>query len=555
MNDPLAELAPTLQPSNRGKKTFLPGSHQQVLGKLEHLGRYSPVIQVLTGPQGSGKSTIVHLLSQRFPHQEAVSVHFTSNYDTNNSELLKAINDKLGIDGEYGADPSRLFAQMVSELQKLSAANRFLFLLIDNGESLDKSALNLLLETFQELDESIRPHLVISAQPVFAEKIKHSSQIASIPENLCHFVELPALDLAETTAFLEHHHAEETQLLSKSRINQVHQRSFGLPGLIEKALQQELNNPSTEQKTLNLRKLAGTSLLALALIGVSTVAGYMLWSLYTQSPSNTDQVSISLPTPVDSTKLTTPQQTKPALPPTEAAAISPSTPAIAQAQTTKAPPSLNNPEQQSSTVNTEKAGTATTVEQSPTSPTEKEPLNENPDNLIIAEQAPQTSAKDVNEEEPPVLTTPAKNKLVLQLKPAKTVSKANENAGSSLIEQPTVAEKVVASPVKPMIIKPKNPLLREDELLSWDSNGYTLQMLGARKESSVVGFIQSRADRSKFYYFSTIYKEKPWYVVVYGQYQNRDEAVTAIRSLPNDLKQRKPWARSIKGVQDDIRRK
>ena len=97
--------------------------------------------------------------------------------------------------------------------------------------------------------------------------------------------------------------------------------------------------------------------------------------------------------------------------------------------------------------------------------------------------------------------------------------------------------------------------LREKELLSWQSSGYTLQVLGARKEKSVIAFIRSRSAVENYYYFATIYKERPWFVVVYGNYPNRDQALAAVASLPADLRKRKPWARGVQGVQDDIRRK
>lgn len=529
MSDPLAELAPTLQSSNTGEPQYLCGSHQQILGKLEHLGRFSPVVQILTGPQGAGKSTLLKQLNSVFPHHEAVSISIRSDYETDDNELLSIIAEALGIESNTATDSANLLTAITQELQSLRSSHRFLFIQIDNGESLGSAALNLLLNSFQTFNESIRPHILIAGQPVFADKIKDSPYAASIPESLCHYAELPPLDLSETTAFIQHNFPEEAALLNKSRITHIHQRSFGLPGKIEKALQQEITTPATTTKQTNAGKLIGTSVLAAALIAVSAGAIYMLWGLYTQPTSDNDQVSISLPTPIEQPK----SQTTPS--PTPESIEIKNTPAITET-TLKATP---------------KEAVAPSVAMT------KQPDGsdtQNPDNLEIAQATNPSTDKD---NQPPVLTTPAKNKLVLQLKPAEPkqpnpTPKALEasQAKTSSTQPPTTKVNLTKT-----IIRPSNPLLREDELLSWNSNGYTLQMLGARKESSVISFIQSRSDKSNFYYFSTVYKEKPWYVVVHGQYQNRDAAVAAIRTLPNDLKQRKPWARSINGVQDDIRRK
>ncbi len=111
-------------------------------------------------------------------------------------------------------------------------------------------------------------------------------------------------------------------------------------------------------------------------------------------------------------------------------------------------------------------------------------------------------------------------------------------------------------PAKKTTIKrgPSSAYLREDELLSWNPKGYTLQMLGARKELRDIQFIKAQQNKQDFYYFSTLYKGKPWYVIVYGNYPSRDTAILAAASLPPKLRQKKPWARSIQGVHEDIKR-
>ncbi len=96
---------------------------------------------------------------------------------------------------------------------------------------------------------------------------------------------------------------------------------------------------------------------------------------------------------------------------------------------------------------------------------------------------------------------------------------------------------------------------REPELLNWPDRGYTLQMLGAREEKSVKAFLDAQAQPERFYYFSTIFKGKPWHVVVYGQYADRNSALNAVSGLPAALQKLRPWARSIAGVKADIKKK
>jgi septal ring-binding cell division protein DamX len=97
--------------------------------------------------------------------------------------------------------------------------------------------------------------------------------------------------------------------------------------------------------------------------------------------------------------------------------------------------------------------------------------------------------------------------------------------------------------------------LREEELLGWPEQGYTLQVMGARAETSVRDFIQAQEQPQRFYYFQTVFKGAPWHVVVYGQYADRAAATSAVASLPESLRKLRPWARSIAGVKADIRKK
>lgn len=82
---------------------------------------------------------------------------------------------------------------------------------------------------------------------------------------------------------------------------------------------------------------------------------------------------------------------------------------------------------------------------------------------------------------------------------------------------------------------------------------YTLQMMGSLEESSVIDFIRTQPNQSEFTYFESRYQGQPWYVVVHGDYPNRNAAVRGIEALPAPLRRMQPWARSFGSVQEDIR--
>ena len=94
--------------------------------------------------------------------------------------------------------------------------------------------------------------------------------------------------------------------------------------------------------------------------------------------------------------------------------------------------------------------------------------------------------------------------------------------------------------------------LSRQSLAAWPVTGYTLQLLGARSENRVLKFLKSAPNAENIRYFQTTLKNKPWIVVVYGQYATRTAANAAKKQLPAKLKQLNPWVKSIKSVQNDI---
>ena len=104
---------------------------------------------------------------------------------------------------------------------------------------------------------------------------------------------------------------------------------------------------------------------------------------------------------------------------------------------------------------------------------------------------------------------------------------------------------------------PRSARILADEklLLAEPAGNYTLQLLGAREKSSTERFLKAYPDQDGLRVFATLFKGKPWYVVVYGSYTDRKQATNAVSGLPQGLKKLRPWARSMKGVHSDIRKR
>ena len=94
----------------------------------------------------------------------------------------------------------------------------------------------------------------------------------------------------------------------------------------------------------------------------------------------------------------------------------------------------------------------------------------------------------------------------------------------------------------------------ESELLRYPANSFTVQIMGSRSEASVRDFVSGEVHAGKPGYFETRFQDRPWFVVVLGNFGERHEAVAAIEELPESLRSLKPWIRSLADVQSDIRK-
>ena len=95
--------------------------------------------------------------------------------------------------------------------------------------------------------------------------------------------------------------------------------------------------------------------------------------------------------------------------------------------------------------------------------------------------------------------------------------------------------------------------VKETDWLSVQNpNHYTLQILGTHELSNLQKFTKRYSDITEFAMFKTIYRNKDWYVLVYGIYSSRTEAQAALKEMPAELKNIKPWIRSIASVQELI---
>lgn len=87
--------------------------------------------------------------------------------------------------------------------------------------------------------------------------------------------------------------------------------------------------------------------------------------------------------------------------------------------------------------------------------------------------------------------------------------------------------------------------LDERFLLKINPDHYVLQIMASFDEKKIQAFRVITGLKGKSHYYQTLYQDKPWYVLVYGDYPNRQEAIKAITELAPQVKEQNPWVQSV----------
>lgn len=91
----------------------------------------------------------------------------------------------------------------------------------------------------------------------------------------------------------------------------------------------------------------------------------------------------------------------------------------------------------------------------------------------------------------------------------------------------------------------------EKNILASQGEDFTLQLMGVRDQNELTRFIQENSLQGA-QVFHTYYLNKDWYVLVSGRYRNHTEALKALETLPDNIKELKPWIRQLTTIQKAI---
>ena len=478
---------------------FTTEARNQQLAMLEHLSRYSAMLLIIEGPSGSGKTAFMQEFARHQVDSSVISQVHGSMLMTA-GQLLDAIyagfHDVLG-----SIKPDSTFSPLLTFANEKEQKGQTALVLIDCAQELNTDAIIMLLDMMSLANENQAvPHVVLFSEQPLARNLDAFQRNRFL--QLSHEQYLQPFSLEQTRGYLLHRvrgiGGEINLPFTDKQIRHIHKVSNGYPGAINRTAQGlmgvgQADEPSPSAFKFNLA--LGFPLVHMALLSV-----VMLAILITVIFSDTGDTS-----PVAG----------------EAIALVKKAP-VAQSQT------IARIEEMQKRLNAN-----------------NQPFSLPPIPADALMQTDNNSTKTTAITAAPIKQATLVDTLATTLIP---VAKTIEVTPAVTKQKPALTQASQAPPAA------TDRFEKTTWWLAQSPTRYTLQLLGTYNLGTVKDFIRDQGSLDHFSYFHALHKEKDWYVVVYGNYRNRSEAIAAVETLPQELRGLNPWARSVRGVQQDIRK-
>jgi len=130
-----------------------------------------------------------------------------------------------------------------------------------------------------------------------------------------------------------------------------------------------------------------------------------------------------------------------------------------------------------------------------------------------------------------------------------------ENAKPITDKASMAAQRNLPSPSNSMLEMNSRPSSSptEQALLRIPSDQFTVQLMGGRSMTAMREFVREHhlGEMAKIYHSS--YRNKTWYMLVYGEFTNVMQAHYAVQKMPPSLRSLHPWVKSFKIVHREIK--
>ncbi|WP_438867881.1 AAA family ATPase [Pseudomonas sp. L1(2025)] len=501
-HDPFAPRVPGFK--------FFPAQRKPVLGQLHHLARYSQLLLVVTGPLGSGKTLLRQALVASTNKQSVQSVVVSARGAGDAAGVLRQVAQALDV---ANAEPNAILKQVV----QLGLTGQEVYLLVDDAEQLDESALEALLALAAGTPEG-RPHVFLFGE---SSLIADLEQISGEQE-LFHVIELQPYEEEETREYLAQRlegAGAGIELFTANQISDIHESAGGWPGTINQVARDALIEAMIASRSAVKRPKMGFTMPkkhVLAISAVVVVAVAAAWLIPGRSKA----------------------------------------PATAGAPTEQAQLPLGKPTPNVEFANSGQPTNLPMVGQ----PVMRGPLAEAAGGISEGDDGVPVEGSSAT---PPTVTTTAPPAGVPAGPAAAPVAKPTPAPTVATAKPAPVAKPVAPAPVakpapaakpaeKPAAVaKAAAPAAAGSSWYTSQPTGnFVVQILGTSSEANAQAFVKEQG--GQYRYFKKVLNGKPLYVITYGSFPSRAAADSAIKTLPAKVQAGKPWPRTVASVQQEL---
>src|SRR5471030_1572950 len=525
-HDPFATRVPGFK--------FFPAQRKPVLGQLHHLARYSQLLLVVTGPNGSGKTLLRQALVASTNKQSVQSVVVSARGATDAAGVLRQVAQALNVvQPEVNA--------ILSQVVQLALTGQEVYLLVDDAEQLGESALEALLGLAAGTPEG-RPHVFLFGESSMIDRLDQ----LSAEEERFHVIELQPYTEEETREYLAQRldgAGQGIELFTAEQITDIHEHSNGWPGTINQVARDSMIEAMIASRTAVKRPSMGFKMPkkhVLALGAVVVVGVLAAWLMPGRGGNNvtapatpaTSQAQL----PLGQGKPTT-EQSNNGGPAIEFAGNSQPMPLplVGNSQ-----PVMRGPLAEAAggggDPDGDDVGSPGGAAHPPTVTTTAPPPGTMAGPAPVPAPAPArpVAAAPVAAAKPPITRAPEPARVAVAKPAPKPVEKP--------VEKPVAAAKPAPAPVAHAAGG------------SWYAGQapahYVVQILGTSSEATAQAFVKEQG--GEYRYFKKTLQGKPLYVVTYGSFADRNAALAAIKVLPAKVQAGKPWPRTVASIQQEL---
>ena len=497
-HDPFAPRVPGFK--------FFPAQRKPVLGQLHHLARYSQLLLVVTGPQGSGKTLLRQALVASTNKQSVQSVVVSARGAGDAAGVLRQVAQALNVaQAEVGA--------ILDQIVQLALTGQEVYLLVDDAEQLDESALEALLALAAGAPEG-RPHVFLFGESSLIADLEQ----LNLEQERFHVIELAPYTEEETREYLAQRlegAGRGIELFTADQISEIHESSDGWPGNINQVARDALIEVMIASRSAVKRPSMGFNMpkkhvLAISAVVVVAIAAAWLMPGRSKAPTTGAPANEQAQLPLGQ----------------DAAQPNGAAPEVEFAGNTQPMP-------------------LPLVGQS--QPVMRSPLAEAAGGITEGDDGAPPPIDDTSDTPPTVTTSAPPAGVPAGPAPAPTPAPAPAPAAKPA---PAPAQVATAKPAPAPAAKPATQAAGGNWYAGQAPGSYVVQILGTSSEASAQKFVKEQG--GEYRYFKKMLNGKPLYVITYGNFANRDAAVSAIKALPAKVQAGKPWPRTVASVQQEL---